>query len=146
MSGASAPRVGVRDPRRRDLVHKLTGERVHDARSRRRRGRDRDSGVAVSEPKLDRADGDARREPRPCKRCGWVRVVRVRDRNKYVTTGTRVNHLCTTETVGHFVPDGETYNETCTLCEYEATAEKYRRLASEWQRRADAIRVTRSKK
>lgn len=101
----------------------------------------------MSERKLDRCDGQhTRREPRPCKWCGWVRVVKVRDVTKYNVIGTFVNEFGSTENRYEATPGGETYNSICTLCEYEATAEKYRRLASEWQRRADAIRVTRSKK
>lgn len=67
-----------------------------------------------------------RREERACKRCGFVRIVKITD----VRTGTRHgnNYI--------FKITGESFANNCHACDLELNADKYDRLASVNRKRA----------
>jgi hypothetical protein len=81
-----------------------------------------------------------RREPRPCKKCGFVRVVKIVDRTEFVPDGTTTRVNGSPSQGGEFKFVGESYAETCRGCHLEANARKYDRLADENRRRAKVER------
>jgi hypothetical protein len=87
-----------------------------------------------------------RRLPRACKRCGFVRVVLIRDEIRFVPDGTtRMVHGAPSPN-GEFQIVGESYTPNCTACEYELNARKYFRLADVNQRRAQETRALQAKR
>ena len=75
---------------------------------------------------------NTRREPKACRKCGHVRVVKVRDDRKMVD--------------GVFTTVGESYNHYCTACEYLANAKKYLELSRMWAKRAQVQRTKQDEK
>lgn len=58
-----------------------------------------------------------RREPRPCKTCGYVRVVKIRDDRRFIPDGTTRRGLYADEPGGEFKVVGECYEALCRACQ-----------------------------
>lgn len=89
---------------------------------------------------------NTRREPRPCKRCGHVRTVKITDDRKFVPDGGfEVSHGVRQAT-GSFQVVGELHERHCSACKAELRAIHYTNLAAEWGRRGRELRAKQAAK
>ncbi len=79
------------------------------------------------------------RAPRACIKCGYVRVVLVRTKTRYIPGGPDAE-IVHGARIGTFVLDGENFEDYCTACHYEMNAKKYDRLADLNRKRAAVAR------
>lgn len=84
---------------------------------------------------------NTRREPRPCKRCGYVRTVKITDDRKFVPDGKFEISHGVRQATGSFQVVGELHERHCGACKAELRAIHYANLAEDWQQRGRMLRA-----